>query len=885
MLEQILEHMQREAVQRTRPAVDQVIYNRWLNVIHHLLSFLAALLSFICLVAAYAAADLYPKHGLLLVSYAVVISGFIILLSTSFKRHPSFLKWLFLSVQNVRRKLIRAKYTNLFFPHSLVLYLTIYLPLILLLVAAFVTESEWVDTSSTAFLYGRDPLRQIMTFSAALIAAQIALFTFMLAQFLGKYSSKLAGSLCRHRTVILLGLYPMLSLVILYFVYIYGCPKDVWPVIMPLFTILNLLCLILTILTANAGMHADKIITYAGENFCNRVRKALKPALVQPGQKTGYLLRVLRFLALDWRNPERMILFEVPLRGVAVTISLLASLFNATHKAIKEGQQEIFVSSLNGVRRVLFAYISRRATYFGTQDSVLSFANDQMAAVISESARSPNESLITEAIRCVGDIGASTLTINAMPRERENTVEQRMAFSNHSLCSQWIGLLKEGFAQSHTLMRSTAASEVIHQLQRIALIAYQLEYGDIVFGGYTLPISEIHKTCILVPDAYHLTLAGSCIQKTVNIWGFVAQKHGQWAGVYDLNKELADAIFKMATSQLKIDKLPMFNFKDASNVLTTKLEESEVILQDIFFVTMSRLFTEHWEQRCAIEDLERIIKLLVNLTRFGVEQKVSGTGGFVSALYEIGYFVLRGLPPQFAPINRSNIDKSILPEREDLPSQQIIEGILFNAWSELFPILLKRDTYLGLEGHQSFFAIVGLGMVVFEEGGDETLKRKLIEIVREFFDWCINQQANSGRVLRRKWWDYLQLFGAWCFYFLQTNDLAKAIAAAVGKGRPFHYSMGGAVLGSSHGRFGSYGYPAGSLHSDFFLPWLRNLQSQRYLNEADWQKFEFWQEKLMNEEMLLSYFEIIEETRKPLREAFYKKMRDRKKRQRADQPE
>ena len=746
------------------------------------------------------------------------------------------------------------------------------------------TESEWVDTSSSTFISDRDPLRQLMTFSAALIAAQIALFTFMFAQFLGKYSSKLAGSLCRHRTVILLGLYPMLSLVVLYFVYIYGCPKNIWPVIMPLFVILNIICLILTIWAANVGMHADNIITYAGGDFSNRVRKVLKPALVQPGQKVGYLWRALGFLSLDWRNPERRTLFEPPPTGVAVTISLLASLFNATHKAIKEGQQEVFVSCLSAIRRILFTYIPIRATYFGTQDSVLSFANDQMAAVIRESAKSPNESLITEAISCVGDIGASSLTIPPMPRENERTVEQRISSSNHSLCGHWIWLLKEGFAQSHMLMRSTAASEVIHQLHRIALVAYQMEYGDVVFVGYTSAISEIHKACILTPDAYHLTLAGNCIQKTVNVWGFVARKYGQWAGMHDLNEQLADTIFRMATSHFQVDKLPMFNFKDVGNILTSKLEESELILQDVFFVTMSRSFTERWEQRSAVEDLKRIIKLLVNLTRSGVEQKVSGSGGFVSALYEIGYFVLRGLPPQFAPIKQPEVDRSVLYEREEPSSQQIIEEALFKAWLELFPILMNRDTHLGLEGHRSFFAIVGLGIVVYAERGDETLKEKLIQVVTEYFDWCIRQNKNSDRGLRGDWWDYLQLFGAWCFQFLHVKNLAKAIAAAVGRGRPFSYSIGGFLGGSSHGRYGSYGYPEGGLHSDFFLPWLRNLQPQQYLNEQDWERFKSWQEQLMKKEVLLSYFEIVEETRKPLRDKFYKEMRDREKRRSTDQP-
>jgi len=882
MFEQILEHMQRDAIQKTRAAVSQVFYNRWLSIIHHLFTFLATLLSFTCLVAAYATADLYPKHRLLLVSSAILISGTIVLLSTHFKRQPLFLKWLFQVVQKGRIKLVRAKYTDLFFTHSIFLYLTIYLPLALLLITALMTESKWVDTSSSAFISNRDPLSQVMTFSAALIAAQIALFTFIFAQFLGKYSSKIAGSLYRHRTVILLELYPILSLVILYFVYTYGCPKNIWPVIMPLFVILNLECLILTIWAANTAMHSDNIITYAGRDFSKRVRKTFKPALVQPGKNLGYLWRAMGFLGLDWRNPERRTLFEPAPTGVAVTISLLASLFNATHKALREGQQEVFVSSLNAVRRVLFTYIPRRATYFGTQDSVLSFVNDQMAGVIREAKETPNESLITEAIRCVGDIGVSSLKIPPISRTKDRTVEERVAPSNHQISGHWMWLLREGFAQSHSLMRSTAASEAISQIQRIALVAYQMEYGDVVFGGYTSAISEIHNTCILKPDAYHLTLAGNCIQKTINVWGFVAQKYGQWAGMHDLNKQLANTIFSMATSHFQVDKLPMFNFKDVSNVLTSKLEESELILQDVFFVTMSRSFTECWEQRCAVEDLKRIIELLVNLTRSGVEQKVSGSEGFVIALYEIGYFVLRGLPPQFALIKEPEVDRSLLYEREEPSNQQIIEEALFKAWLELFPILLKRDTHLGLEGHQSFFAIVGLGMVVYSERKDETLKEKLIQIVTEYFDWCIQQNKNSDRGLRADLWDYLQLFGAWCFHFLQANDLANAIAAAVGRGRPFSYTIGGFIGGSSHGKYGSYGYPEGGLHSDFFLPWLRNLQPQQYLNEQDWERFKAWQEQLMKEEVLLSYFEIVEKTRKPLRDRFYKEMRDREKRRSTD---
>ena len=82
------------------------------------------------------------------------------------------------------------------------------------------------------------------------------------------------------------------------------------------------------------------------------------------------------------------------------------------------------------------------------------------------------------------------------------------------------------------------------------------------------------------------------------------------------------------------------------------------------------------------------------------------------------------------------------------------------------------------------------------------------------------------------------------------------------------------IMGSSHGRYGTYGYPEASLHSDFFLPWLRNLQPQEYLTKHEWDTFRLWQEALMNEEVLMPFYHIVEETRKPLRDAFHKKIRE-----------
>ena len=179
----------------------------------------------------------------------------------------------------------------------------------------------------------------------------------------------------------------------------------------------------------------------------------------------------------------------------------------------------------------------------------------------------------------------------------------------------------------------------------------------------------------------------------------------------------------------------------------------------------------------------------------------------------MSYFILRGLPKQYDLIERPAKSGQRILNREQPSNQEIMEREIFKAWSELFPLFFKSDHHFELNWERSFFGIIGLGMVVYRERPNETLKAHLINIVQHYFQLCLKENADTDRGISNDAWDYLQLLGAWTVYFLGEENLAKKIAETIGQGRPFTTAIGG----SSRGHYGIYGYPTHSLGSDFFF--------------------------------------------------------------------
>lgn len=871
MFDIILESMQRDAAEKTQSAALSLKYHRAIAIVHHLFTLLAGFIAYLSLLSGFLLAENFPKHGTKII---IAVSGFsasLLVVTTILKRNGLFLSIMSGIVTRVASKIGRARQCNPFFAHFFSILLLIYLPLCVLVIVVILSKGPWLVVSLSSSQMFIDSVRQIITFTAIILPVQVALFTFMFAQLLGRYSSGIVGILYSAPAILLLWLHPIISLVLLNFACLYGFPENLKGVLPFFFVSLNVICLVITIWVANTGTQADKVVAYAGNRFGEKIRRKTKRAL--PDSAGGnWLWVLLNYLGLNWRDPKRMILFAPPAKAVAITNPLLATLFNVANRAVVDGQQEVFVSALFGIKRVLGAYIEKRASYFGTTDPVISYTIDQMSSLLSASSKASNEYLITEVVRCIGDGTILSLFIEVMPRRKDPSIDEKMSRGNHPLTSLWMGLIGEAFELSHLLMRSTAANEAINQLARIALFAFGREYGEVVFVGYLPKIKEIHGMCISRPDAYHFTLAGDCIGRTMGLWSVVTGKYGQWASRENLNEEIANAIFTMAMKQFAVEKLPSFNFRDPTTLLTSKIERGRPIIQDIFFITVLRKYSESWEQRECVNDLKRLIMLVVNLAKGAVSQKIALPDNYVEALYEISYMVLRGLPEQYKKtLTRGGEDTEF---EKPLPSpEEVLENAIFDAWSQLFPVYFKADSHLGLDWKQGFFGIVGIGMLRYADQKRDSLKTAMKKLIQEYLDLCSKENEDREHGIWDWAWDYLQLVGAWTFHFLGEEDLARVIAKTVAQGRPFHYSTMGFLV-SSHSRYGALGYPEGSLHSAFFLPWLRNLQPQEYLTEQEWDTFRQWQKRLMDEEVLIPFYNIVEETRKPLRGDFYKKMHE-----------
>jgi hypothetical protein len=878
MFDIILEKMQKDTTQKFQAEARTVRYYRAVAIVHHLFTLGTGFIAYLMLVLGFLLADKYPKYGAKIAVAALVVAIGVLVASTLLKRDPAFLGVINRVMSKYASKVERARQSNPFFVQSCSALLLLYFPLCMLVIIAILSKSPWIAVSAGSSQMFMDSVKQMVTFTAILLPVQVALFTFMFAQLLGKYSSRIVGALYGAPAILLLWLYPVISLFFLNFACLYGYPESLKGVLAFFFASLNVICLVLTIWVANAGTQVDKVIIYVGNRFSQSVRRRIKRSFSEPA-RWQQLWALLNRLGLDWRDPDRMILFSPPAKAVAVTNLPLASLFNVANKAIAEGQHEVLVSALIGITNVIASYIEKRASYFGTTDPVISYTIDQMSSLLRASSKSSNEYLITEIVQHVGHGALVSLLIDPLPRKKDPSIEDRMVRGNHPFSGSWIGLLGEAFELSHTLMRSTAASEAINQLAQIALFAFQKGYGDVVFVGYLPKIREMHGICIAKPDPYHLTLAGDCIMKTMGLWSLVTRKYGQWSCRENLNEQIANVILQMAVIQLVVEKLPSYSFHDSTNALTVKIELDRFIIQDIFFITISRDFSEWWEERETINDLKRIIQLVSALTVAAVTSKTTGTRHYTEALYEISYVVLRGLPERYKKVEKEAENAEDAKFHRQIPSvQEILEEEIFNIWSRLFHIFFRAEDHLGLDWERDFFGIIGIGMVCYEDHKRDSLKTSLIRLISEYRDLCRKENANRERGIPEWAWDYLQLLGAWTFGFLHEEDLARAIAKEVAEGRPFHYSIG--ILGSSS----LYGYPEARLHSEF-LPWLRNLQPQKYITEQEWDTFRLWQEMLMKKEVLMQYYEIVDEIREPLRDAFYKKMRELEKKKKESREE
>jgi hypothetical protein len=108
--------------------------------------------------------------------------------------------------------------------------------------------------------------------------------------------------------------------------------------------------------------------------------------------------------------------------------------------------------------------------------------------------------------------------------------------------------------------------------------------------------------------------------------------------------------------------------------------------------------------------------------------------------------------------------------------------------------------------------VIGLEMFASKAVGSEHLKSCLQNLADKFEGYLARVQATDQQSVIDEDFAYLQLLGAWLFYYKVDTDAAQRIAEFIGA----HRSVEDSLYGGTQGRLGWLGYPM-IHHSDFGL--------------------------------------------------------------------
>lgn len=756
--------------------------------------------------------------------------------------------------------------SDFLFPHLLTAYGFVVAPAVLSALLLKILSVDWAKPGTANYTAFADLLKQLIAFAGTLLAAQIALFNFMFTQLLGKYSSALAVAVSKHRVVRVLRGYLTVLLVGFLFFYLFGFPDALPKVAFPL--VLSLAAtLIVTIWVSNTGIRVDQAILYAGRHGAALIGRLIKPPIL----KRSRFWNAMAAFGLDWRNPERVVVTLPPQQASSAAMTLAAGLFNAAHKSIQENQHETFWSSLLALSFITEAYVKRRRDYLGSSDQFLTYLNDQLAALAKAAAKAPNEYMVTNTVTIVGTIGAAALEVGRGPDIPQAPKPQYP--ESHPNFVHWQGLLEECFQLTHGLMHTTAASEVLAQLIKLTKKSINLGYAEDASMNFPAELSRIYAICLAKRTTYLLSLAGQCVTAIMDVWNYsLGRRETAMAGV---SKAMCDTVKNMLVAFQAVEKNASFDLKDPVTIVTSKLSEEQVTLQDIALSILSRPVKEEWERRYAQTEFEQLLDMVSELVKQEAAKEISFARQYGDAFYDFAVLVFTVLPNDWNE-PKSEHEKYFHIERESV--QEKFENKIAETVKELIP-LYHRAAMPVLHWEHGLFSIIGMAAAIYCETGRESARLLAEDAILCYRNLIAAEREKRERV-RDDDWDYLQLTAVWVRHLLKDDGLADALVNEIATGRPFRFGMFG---GSKHG-WGGYGYPNISLlGSDFRILYPRNVGHR--LNDGVRQRVKHWDELLMDPDQLRDTYERIEKIREPIRKKLMKQLEEERKRRRPQKPD
>lgn len=794
----------------------------------------ASFVSFGVLLAGITAAIKRPTHSSLITVVSIALVVALVAITQTVIRNYVFLNQVAARSRAYQTKLLAYLQADYLAAYRWAAWLLALFPAALAIVIVSFTSSYLVKPGTPEYVAYTDTLKQLMTLTSAVLAAQVALFNFMFGQLLGRYSTTITTEIAAHPTVRLLQRFTIAVLVALYGSFQLGFPNGL-PKTTILLVLAILSCLVLTLSVANTGIQADSAMRYVGGHIGRKVARSFG----EPITKLSGFWKSMMYFGLDWRNPERFVLTAPPSRPPQLGIKMVAGIFNAAHKALRDNEHEMFVESVTALIRVADSYAAQRSKYFGTGDTFFSYLDDHLAVLMAATAKAPNQYLITNVVTTTGAIGRIALRLGG-PINKDKIDYPR----SHPLFVHWFGLLVEGFNLSHTLMRSHAASEALEQMSLLANAAILAGHGEHVRVTVLPGFQEIHRTCILKRDAYHVALAGDCLIKILKIWLFALIQPAKIAAV--ASDHVCESVQGMVLLQQGLPRPFSLELKDPANALTSRVSDERYTLQDICMCILSWEFQDEWQRRLATDRLIEIIDLLKTLS-LSPGADWASVKNYTEASYEIAFLILKGIPPRLAQKSEDELKYHRDQEsRQDILEQHVgdVTRELVERWYDP-----KHD---GFDCEHALFSIVGMAAVAFKATGRAHAKTTALEIIERYSQMLDETLEKEGNIPDDHW-DYLQLCAAWARGLLGEVQLADKLVDDVAHGRPFY-------SGYLSGRSSNLGYPRGELGFAFFLVVPSNLQ----LSNSDGALFNKWQAMAAEPNMLRDTYERVWAIRRPL---------------------
>jgi len=846
MFEHIKQKQEREAAKESQHAINSMKSNDYLAISHHISSLIIAIVAF-CLIFSSVGLSSTNSNETIIGYGLQVIAGILVLFHGFNKRKSSYLnKYVYLIVR-IKSLFIRhwyADYLAKYFWASIAVLLSVSG----ILLHAYITgQSGWTSPKSYQGESYSSSVTMIISTASGLLAAQIALFSFMMQQVLSKYSGVVAQTVASHRAIKLLALFPVVGLLIPFLLHNVGAPTSIENLVLPAIGGMLLLGLFLTVMVAKSGLSESLAIRYFGVASSSKLFKAIPVPIKTISRFSKNFWKILYYLGLDFRNKNLFQAIAIPINGANITIESLNASLGVANKAAIEGQHDVFVSSLVSIEIIMNAYAARRKLYCSSEDEVFIYLNYQFSALIESTAKIPNQYLISNLTSSIGKIANLTYCIGNIPADM---VEKHRHYnSNNFTTSQWMELLIQCFENTHMLTRSTAAHATLRQMSELALTSIVNKDSDAITLTYLPAIKKVFLLCVVkMSDPYHKELAGLCLTNLMsNLMNITSYRDSLRGTHEDPYEETLNQITYLSKLYLAADKTGSMTLNDPLNIVLTKTATEKYCIQEVFFVIANKNLPNSYSYRVANSDMEKIVERLNEMATYAMNLNVYSSSYYLNALFEILYLVVRGLPEKFSEYDEIEGQERAMYRfsEEAISTEQRLIELICDKLNELITIFY-RSKRSSIDWQHSVFSSLGILIIRFADKKEEFIKVKVIEVVTNYY-FLINNDIEGSNRTHYDSEKYLQLVAAWMKYFnvdkVLTQNIEDLLTSIKRDSRGY---------GSLRDKYGLFGYPT-LHHNDFYLYPIENIRHPQIMSEEYSHNFGDLGNRLINDKVLLPF--------------------------------